>query len=176
MKTKILLIIALCFTQTAFATEADLLREGCAALKTSAKKTQCLAALDSLINSNAPVPPKAESLAKLRPNLRAMQCEAFEFSELDSFKKDELESASCSYQLGIEISDKSTEKVIAQQSDPKVTTMLLQRKIAMLDKCGSGMQKVDNLFQRKFPDAKMDCSKMRRATPNSTAPQDSASQ
>lgn len=176
MKTKTLLLIALCSIQSAFAADTDLLREGCAALRPAIKKNQCLAALDSLVSANVTPQPKVDPPSKLRPNIRAMQCEAFEFSELDSFKKDELEAASCSYQLGMEINDKSTEKVIAQQSDPKVTTMLLQRKIAMLEKCGSGMQKVDNLFQRKFPDAKMDCSKMRRATPNSTAPQDSASQ
>lgn len=161
MKTKILLLVAICSMQNAFAAETDLLREGCAALKPALKKTQCFAALDRLTAAPSAPQPEPEP-TQLKLNGRAFNCEAFEFSEIDSWKKNELESASCSFQLAIDVDEQTTKKLMAQQNDARVNVYLAQKNVNTLEKCSTNRSKIDALLDRKYPGTKLDCARMKR--------------
>lgn len=161
MKTKILLLVVICSMQNAFAAETDLLREGCAALKPALKKTQCLATLDRLTAAPSAPQPEPEP-AQLKLNGRAFNCEAFEFSEIDSWKKHELESASCSFQLAIDVDEQTTKKLMAQQNDPRVNVYLAQKNVNTLEKCSANRSKIDGLLDKKYPGTKLDCTRMKR--------------
>ena len=90
-----------------------------------------------------------------------MQCEAIEFPELDSMPADELEGLYCSYDLGIKASGKLNKQAVDKnEGNPRVQGALLERHIAEMERCMRGMTKAGDIFRRKFPEMKTDCSKL----------------
>lgn len=104
-----------------------------------------------------------------------MQCENIEFPELDSMPADELEGLYCSYDLGIKTSEKLSKQFQEKnEGNPRVQVALLERHVAELERCGRGMTKAGDVFRRKFPEMKTDCTKLLQKKTDATTPQDSA--
>jgi hypothetical protein len=176
-------LLALSCASAAHASDKDILRDACGALKAAAKKSQCFDALDRLSPPPASTPaPKTPEPAKASVvNFRAFECQRFEFSELDSLSKTDLEAAICSIDAGYRMSNESSDAFIAKQSDPRIKAVLLQRQIGKMEQCRSERTKASDLFLRKFPNDTLDCSKLpgKFATPPkgvSARPQEEAQQ
>lgn len=150
-------IVAAC--GLAFGSDIDLLKEGCNALQIPKKRLECNTAIEHIVSSKA-VAPKADERKYLMVNFRAIDCEQFEFSELDSYGKNDLEAAICSFDAGDRFKEESSRLVVEKQVDPVVKTALLRQRLASMQRCQSERIKATQLFSRKFPEAGIDCSKM----------------
>jgi hypothetical protein len=165
---------------SSFASDKDILRDACTSLKPAAKKSACFDALDRI---SAPAPAAAPVVQKpvqspdrkLKFSLRGMQCEAIEFPELDSMPADELEGLYCSYDLGIKTSEKLSKQFQEKnEGNPRVQVALLERHVAELERCGREMTKAGDVFRRKWPEMKTDCSKLLKKKTEDSAPQEGA--
>jgi len=177
MKIVIAVLLGAVCASTASASDKDTLRDACSALKPASKKSQCFDALERLAPAQAPSSSQTKSIDQpkmLMVNFRAYECQKFEFSELDSFDRSNLEAAICSFDAGNRMSTESSDAFIAKQSDPRIKAGLLQRQIGKMEQCRNERTKAFDLFTRKFPDAMPDCTKLpgKFATP----PKDSAPQ
>lgn len=165
-------------SSSAMAGDKDILRDACSALKPAPKKSACFDALDRI---SAPVAAAVQVIQKptqspdrkLKLSLRGMQCETIEFPELDSMSADELEGLYCSYDLGIKTSDKLSKQFQEKnEGNPRVQVALLERHVAELERCGRGMTKAGDVFRRKYPEMKTDCSKLlQKKSADSTPPE-----
>lgn len=157
----VLLTAFLCAPLIAQASDKDTLREACSSLKNSAKRSQCFDALERLSLAQSPSPATSAAPKELKANLRGLECERFEFAEIDSLPRDELEALYCSYSLGAKISEKTTKDAeVKHEGHPKVLVALLSRHVSILDRCLGGMAKTRETFTRKFKGEKIDCSKL----------------
>jgi hypothetical protein len=175
MKKFILAIGMILICSGALASDKDTIRDACATIKVSVKRSQCFEALDRL---SAPLPAAvlpaqaapAEPVA-LKISMRGLECLAFEFSEIDSMPKEEVESLYCSYARGAKISETATRKAEESYADqPRVRVAILDKHVSFLGKCIQGMSKTREIFVRKFPKEKIDCSKMPEKNASSSAP------
>lgn len=171
------IVSALCFlacSQFASASDKDVLRDACGTLKPANKKSACFDALDRLMAPPTPVvtaPPSPAAPKPLKVSIRGLQCEAMEFSELNSMPADELESLYCSYELGEKTSTEVNKKMMDKnEGNPGVQATLLRIHIANLERCMRGSTKASDAIQRKFPGLKADCSKM----PQKKQPEDTS--
>lgn len=169
---KSLTILFLLFSGSALAGDKDILRDACSALKPAAKKSTCFDALDRITTplpqvAAVPAKPTQSPDRKLKLSLRGMQCESIEFAELDAMPADELEGLYCSYDLGFKSSEKVNKQMMEKHDgSPNVQAVLLQRHIATMERCMRGTTKSGDVFRRKFPEMKTDCSKlMQKKTP-----------
>jgi len=162
MKIILLMVMLGGLCGSAVASDKDILRDACSALKTSAKRSECFEAIDhiSAAQSKTPAENLVEPSQKLTVNPRALQCEHFEFSEIDSFSKNDLESAICSFDAGDRIASSVGEASVAKQSDPSVKVALLRRQLAHTEQCHSERTKALDVFRRKFGGGMPDCLKM----------------
>jgi hypothetical protein len=159
-------IIAIFLSLDATASDKDVLRDACSTLKPATKKSACFDALDrisapAIPAAQVPMKPTQSPDRKLKFSLRGMQCENIEFPELDSMPADELEGLYCSYDLGIKTSDKLNKQFQEKnEGNPRVQVALMERHVAELERCGRGMTKAGDVFRRKYPEMKTDCSKL----------------
>lgn len=160
-------MLMLGYMSYAAANDKDILREACSSLKVAAKRSECHSALDRIASSptvktlSEPIALKKEDPGPLKVNVRGLSCESFEYGELDSMTRDELEGLYCSFRLGEDISKRVTDKSMAEHSDnPNIQAAVLSRHIQLSERCMRSMGKSDDLFRRKFPGEKIDCSRM----------------
>ena len=176
------LFLALCaLAQIASAGDKDVLRDACGTLKPASKKSLCFDALERLSAPHAAASPAAPAAAapraeKLKASIRGLQCDAIEFQELDSMSQDELEGAHCSYAAGSKISDDVTNKAMAKyEGNLSIQSALLQKNIGMMERCFKGTTKTGDIFKRKYPDVKIDCTRMPSKSANDGPKPESAS-
>lgn len=173
MKYLIALFLFFALAQTASAIEdKDVLRDACSGIKASAKRSQCFGAIERLTTPTLAVPalaPQPTTPTAMKLSSRGMQCEAYEFSELDSMPREEIEGLHCSYSQGSASYVKISEIEIAKHpNDPRTQSALLTRQVSFLEQCLRGMGKTREVFKRKFAGQKIDCSKM--PSTNTAAP------
>lgn len=174
MKYLIAPLLFLALNQPAVATEdKDVLRDACSGIKAPAKRSQCFGAIDRLVAPASAAPalaPQSAAPAALKPSLRGLQCEAFEFSELDSMPREELEGLYCSYSQGSASSTKISDIELAKYpNDPRTQVALLNQQVSFLGRCSRGMSKAREVFSRKHPSQKLDCSKLPNTSTESEA-------
>lgn len=162
MKLIILMIMLGGLCGSAVASDKDILRDACSSLKVSAKRSECFEAIDHIAAAQSKLISEAPAMSpqKLTVNPRALQCERFEFTEIDSFNKNDLESAICSFDAGDRIASSVGTASVAKQSDPGVKVALLRAQLARTEQCHSERMKALDLFRRKFGGGMPDCSKM----------------
>lgn len=145
--------LSLCVLGVSSANDKDALREGCSALKDKAKRTACFDAIERLSTTAPPTPVEqkaspaattdlAPAKKPLLLNTRVwMNCEAFDFAELNSLSGEELKAISCSYDMGFSEGTKwgDTRK---------------------MERCINNNMKVSDMLTRKFAGNKAQCSDM----------------
>jgi hypothetical protein len=103
----------------------------------------------------------ATPLSDLNFSGRAFQCESYEFAEIDSMSRDELQGAYCSYVIGSKRASKRNEETKEKYRDqPRILSALLGDHIQFLERCSQGMNKTSDLFSRKFHAPAPDCAAM----------------
>lgn len=92
---------------------------------------------------------------------RAFQCEAYEFAELESMQRAELEGMYCSYSIGAaRLSRRNDETKVKYADQPQILAALLGDNIRLQDQCVRGMAKVQDLIARKYTTFAPNCSPM----------------
>lgn len=157
-------------TQLATAGDKELIQSACAALKAPSKRTSCLDALGRMLAPPVAPAPEPALVKPPKLSLRGMDCEAYEFSEINSFSVNELEALYCSYTAGINSSETATNKMIEKYNDPRMEHRFLQIHIKKMEKCMSSQTKVRELATRKFPSSTMECGKFTQKIAETIAP------
>lgn len=91
----------------------------------------------------------------------AFECQPFEFAELDSMPKEELQGAYCSYAVGAKQSSKRAD--LAKEKHKNNSTVLvglIEDHVKFLDQCAQGMVKTSALLKRKYKQSTNDCTPM----------------
>lgn len=160
-----LIIAALVFSTfagSACASDKDTIRDACSSLKGSAKKSQCFDALERLAPAQKVVeaPATAQKPKVLMLNMRAFECQPFEFSELDSMSKEDLEATVCSVNRGNDAYNSINRAGVDNQANPQVKIALMRQGLSHMQQCREAYTKTSDLFLRKFHGESMDCSRL----------------
>lgn len=160
MKRRATFILALFSVSISCASDKDILRDACGAIKAPASRSRCFDALERL--SAPQTPPQSESgiPAVYKLSSRALECAPIEFSEIDVMPRDELEGLYCTYVAAIKISDASSKKALDGATEPSVRAALLRQQLSVSTQCTRGMSKSMDVIQRKYPGSRPDCSKL----------------
>lgn len=96
---------------------------------------------------------------------RAFQCQAYEFAELDSMSRGELQGAYCSYSIGADRASKRNATVKEKYKEqPRILAGLLGDHVRFLEGCAQGLSKTQDLLSRKFAGPAPDCKPMAEKT------------
>ena len=157
-----------CVSGVAWAGDKEVLRDACGAIKLAVKRNQCFDAIENLSTKQEPPPlvvlqePEKQSEEPVQLNTRAMiECETFEFSELNSLSASQLIALSCSYDQGF--SNHTSSAQIAKNDrtrGPGMQAALIRTYVGKAEKCMNAGEKVSDLLFRKYPKQKKDCSKI----------------
>ena len=163
MKILLATLIVALIPLSAHASDKDILRDACSAMKQAGKRSECFNALERIsIAANAKTLPAAPAKrADLKLNPRAFECAPMEYSEIDSMPREELEGLYCSYVVGSDVMHKISNASVERASDPRVKAALLGDSVRNLERCTSGMAKAIAAFNRKHPGEKPDCTEMK---------------
>lgn len=153
------------------ASDKDVLRDACGGVKAPQKRAECFDALDRISATPKAQESVPDRLPEVLPlSLRGIQCEAFEFGELDSMKIGELAGLYCSYGQGSSRALDSARKLGEKYPDePRIRATLLGEGIRTSERCTRGMAKASDVFKRRFQGEKVDCARL--AVPTKTAQQ-----
>lgn len=153
------------------ASDKDVLRDACGGVKASQKRAECFDALDRISTPPKAPEPMHDRLPDVLPlSIRGVECEAFEFGELDSMKIGELAGLYCSYGQGSSRALDSARKLGEQYPDsPRVRSSLLGEGIRSSERCTRGMARASDVLRRRLQGEKVDCAHL--AVPTKTAQQ-----
>jgi hypothetical protein len=92
-------------------------------------------------------------------SIRAMQCQPYEYAELNAMPRRELEGAFCGYVAGFDALKKQVDLSREQyQEQPGVLAALRGDFIQQSQRCTQGIEKTADLLSRKFSATVPDCT------------------
>jgi len=164
MKKLIPLLFMSVYFSPAQASDKDILRDACSAVKIANKRSECFNALERISTSSSKTPAVAttQQPATLKLNSRAFgECAAIEYAEIDSMPRHELEGLYCSYAIGSDTVSRINNASVEKASDPRIKAALLGDLVRSLERCNAGLSKALSAFNRKYPGEKPDCTEMK---------------
>lgn len=93
-------------------------------------------------------------------NVRGVNCEKFEFAELNSMSVEELDKLYCSLKAGDKISEFTIDKQTAKFPEgDSMRVHLAKQRIIEQRKCTAQQNQIEDIIKRKEQEHKFECSK-----------------